>query len=74
MAQPRISFFLESILGLMEAVIEIKKKKKTSFKAIEKWSTLQLKKGEKHSKNFEMDVFEACWRLTHENLIKKLKF
>ena len=31
MAQPRISFFLESILGLMEAVIEIKKQKKKDF-------------------------------------------
>ena len=31
MAQPRISFFLESILGLIEAVLGIKKQKKIDF-------------------------------------------
>ena len=77
MAQPRISFFLESILGLIEAVMEIKKQKKINFfqnYISENDPNYSSKKREKHSKNFEMDVFEACWRLTHENLIKKLKF
>ena len=61
MAQPRISFFLESILGLIETVVGIKNLKRLDFfKLKENYPHHIWKKGEKHSKNFEMDVFEAC--------------
>ena len=46
MAQPRISFFLESILGLMEAVKEIKKQKMIDFFQNYK-KTIQMTSGKK---------------------------
>ena len=53
MAHPRISFFLENILGLIEAVKEIKKQKKIEF--FQNWSTLftAQKKGKNTAKTLK---------------------
>ena len=51
MAQPRISFFLKSILGLIGADIEIKKQKKIDF--FQNYKKMIHKKGKNTAKTLK---------------------